>query len=155
LPLLSETEVDAVLLGLCKVEQNEDSPFAPAAEALIERLVATLPEPDASKTRRKSRASATSNHLAAEIHTAVLNEQSLRIAYSDRKGADTQRTIWPIEFYAHDEEDGTVLAWGETRNDFRNFRTDRIRSSETLDRYPVRRQLLLARWGAQQEDDFY
>lgn len=157
LQLLTETEIDAVLLGLCQIELDDDSPLAPAAEALIKRLVATLPPPVGSKARkRKASAPASSNSLATEIHTAILNEHSLCIAYSDRKGSDTRRNIWPIEFYPHDEEDGVVLAWCETRQDFRNFRTDRIRSMETLAPYPVRRQLLLARWAAQQvgNDDY-
>jgi predicted DNA-binding transcriptional regulator YafY len=156
LPLLTEEEVDALLIGLCQIELDEESHLASAAEALIQRLTALLPEPGAaSKSKRTSRTSASSNGLAAEVHAAVLNEHSLRIAYSDRKGTDTRRTIWPIEFYSSGYEDGTVLAWCETREDFRNFRTDRIRSMETLERYPVRRQLLLARWAAQHVDDFY
>jgi predicted DNA-binding transcriptional regulator YafY len=158
LSLSTDEEIDAVLVGLCAVELDEDSPLAPAVAALIERIVATLPPPNApEKPRRISHASAPSNSLAEDIHAAILNEHSLRIAYSDRKGIDTRRTIWPIEFYFVGEEDGMVLAWCEAREDFRNFRTDRIRSMETLDRYPVRRQLLLARWTAQQdqENDFY
>lgn len=156
LHLSTEEEIDSVLLGLCNVELHEDSPLAPVAEALIERIAAALPEPVGIETsKRKARVRASSSSLAAEIHEALLNEHSLRIAYSDRKGADTRRTVWPIEFYSSGYEDGTVLAWCETRKDFRNFRTDRIRSMETLERYPVRRQLLLARWTAQQVDDFY
>jgi predicted DNA-binding transcriptional regulator YafY len=156
LQLLTEAEVNAILLGLCQVELDEDLHLAPAAEELIQRIITALPEPVGTQTlKRKNYLPASSDSLAAEIHAAILNEHSLRIAYSDRKGSDTRRTIWPVEFYSHDEEHGMVLAWCETREDFRNFRTDRIRYMETLERYPVRRQLLLARWAAQQVDEFY
>jgi predicted DNA-binding transcriptional regulator YafY len=156
LPLLSNEEIDALLLGLCNVELDDASDLASVAEALIERIVASLPPPADPETMPLiSRSSSSLGTFAAEIRTAVLTEHSLRIAYSDGKGAETERTIWPIELYSEGEEDGTVLAWCETRKDYRNFRTDRIRSSETLDRYPVRRQLLLARWAAQQVEDFY
>jgi len=156
LPLLSNEELDTILLGLCHIELDEDSDLAPVAEALIERIVATLPPPgSAGKSQSKPRLAASSSNLSLEIHAAVQNELRLHIEYSDRKGADSRRIIWPIELYASNEEDGLVVAWCETRNDFRNFRTDRIRSMETLERYPIRRQLLLARWAVQQQDDFY
>jgi len=155
LALSTEAEVAAVLLGLCSIQLDEDSPLASVAEDMIERIVAALPPPDTTKKpRHPLRVSASPNSLAADIHAAVIAERGLRIAYSDRKGADTRRTIWPVQIYSSGEEDCMVLAWCEARNDFRNFRTSRIRSTETLDRYPVRRQLLLARWAVQQENKF-
>ena len=49
-----------------------------------------------------------------------------------------------------------IAAWCEHRDDFRNFRVDRIQSLALLDRYPVRRQTLLAKLQLQQDDDpFY
>ena len=140
-----------MLLGLCWVAQQEESECFDSAEALINRIVAALPEPGRFSTCQPMNAGS----LAAEVESAVQNELQLRIAYEDRKGSATRRTIWPIEFCATGRDDGLVLAWCETRSDFRNFRIDRVQSLETMDRYPVRRQLLLARWRVEQEDSFY
>jgi len=63
--------------------------------------------------------------------------------------------VWPIELYGY-EESGMIAAWCESRNDFRNFRIDRVQSLHILERYAVRRQTLLAKWQLlQDEDPFY
>lgn len=151
IPIESTEEIEAILLGLCWIEQQEDSEYLDCAAALIERIAASLPEPGSySKSQRRGIGS-----LVADVKWAVQNELQLRIAYQDRKGVATKRTIWPIEFYPDGRNDGVVLAWCEARGGFRNFRTERVQSLDTLDRYPVRRQLLLARWHLEQGDSFY
>jgi len=45
------------------------------------------------------------------------------------------------------------VAWCETREDFRSFRTDRVAEADFLDdRYPGRPAQLRARWFSQMED---
>ena len=45
-----------------------------------------------------------------------------------------------------------VVAWCELRDDFRNFRTDRIQAMTVLDeRYKERRHVLMKRWRAHEE----
>ena len=45
-----------------------------------------------------------------------------------------------------------IVAWCELRDDFRNFRTDRVsRLSVSKDRYPGRRNVLLAEWRVKEE----
>ncbi len=52
------------------------------------------------------------------------------------------------------QEARVVVAWCETRQAFRTFRTDRISAAEPLqERYPERRNALLRRWRSQIDDD--
>lgn len=54
--------------------------------------------------------------------------------------------IWPLAL-GYFEMSRIVVAWCELRNDFRHFRTDRMRKAEiSHERYPGTRAKLLARW---------
>ena len=64
----------------------------------------------------------------------------------DVQERETRRTVWPcaLGFF---EQVSVLVAWCETRNDFRHFRTDRIRALRLLDtRYPRRRLDMLREW---------
>ena len=54
--------------------------------------------------------------------------------------------IWPFALAFFDRARG-VVAWCETREAFRHFRTDRISAIEPVaTRYPRRRQALIKEW---------
>ena len=68
------------------------------------------------------------------------------MTYRDEKGELTERVIWPFALAFFDLV-RVVLAWCETRQDFRSFRADRIESFNPLyKRYPRRRHSLLKDW---------
>ena len=72
--------------------------------------------------------------------------REVEIHYRDLKGEETARTVWPfaLGFF---ERVRIVAAWCELRDDFRNFRIDRIASlAPKAARYPRRRQALLKEW---------
>ena len=80
------------------------------------------------------------------IRNAIGAERKIAITYLDLKEQETRRTIWPfaLGFF---ERVRVVAAWCELRNDFRNFRTDRITALAVDDqRYPRRRHALLKEW---------
>jgi predicted DNA-binding transcriptional regulator YafY len=80
------------------------------------------------------------------LRKAIRNERKLRIAYRDGVGALSQRQVWPFAL-AYFDRSRVLMCWCEKREDFRNFRTDRIAEAELLDaRYPKRRQALLKAW---------
>jgi predicted DNA-binding transcriptional regulator YafY len=73
----------------------------------------------------------------ADIRQAIRDERKMRIHYIDEKGAQTQRTIWPIAL-AYYIEATLVAAWCELRADYRHFRADRITSArKTMIRAPI------------------
>lgn len=158
-----EDEADAVILGLCLVAQRRDpdmededaDPLALAAEALTKIAAALPPEAEDGSAAddppmAAPREGHETPHLAA-VRRAIRREAKLRLRYTDKKGATTERTVWPIAFDVF-EADRMLAAWCETRSDFRRFRLDRIDAAEPCDeRMPRRRRILLAEWRAQQD----
>jgi predicted DNA-binding transcriptional regulator YafY len=88
----------------------------------------------------------------SQLRNAIRETRKLAIAYVDEEGSRTQRTIWPIAMAYY--VDVTLLgAWCEMRNDFRNFRVDRILGSQLLDqRFEADSGKLMAQWLALPKD---
>ena len=82
----------------------------------------------------------------AILRHAIRERIKLHIIYQDQNGTVSDRDIWPL-FIAYLDDVRIVVAWCETRNDYRHFRTDRIHFLERLhDKYPARRALLIKVW---------
>lgn len=74
------------------------------------------------------------------------DRHKLLLAYQDNSGKLTRRTIWPF-MLAYMEDVRVLVGHCELRDDFRHFRTDRIREARVLDeRYPVPPRELRRRW---------
>ena len=65
------------------------------------------------------------------VRKAILEHRKLRIEYKDSAQQVSRRAIWPLAVYFWGTT-WSIAAWCETRNDFRNFRLDRIGSLEIL-----------------------
>lgn len=149
-------EVDALILGLRIVAERGDPELEQAAGDALAKIVAVLPD-------EMETAAAVSGMLAGPtcratpfmsvIRQTMRAEHSLRLNYTDKKGAATARTVWPVAL-AFFEAAEVLVAWCETRQDFRHFRLDRIAAAEaTGQRYPKRRRVLLAEWRLQEGID--
>ena len=90
--------------------------------------------------------------LLRRLRDAIHEARKVAITYVDEAGHHTQRTIRPIAMAYY--VDVTLLdAWCELRNDFRNFRVDRILGAELLDeRFTAESAKLTAAWLANQSD---
>ena len=73
------------------------------------------------------------SEFLADLRTAMRDNHTVRIGYTDVKGATTERTIRPLGVFFWGAT-ATLGAWCELREDFRNFRLDRIKSLEVLSR---------------------
>ena len=82
----------------------------------------------------------------AVLRDAIHEARKVSVAYIDEQGRCTRRTIRPIAMAYY--VDATVLgAWCELRNDFRNFRVDRISNARLLDeRFIAESGKLMAGW---------
>jgi predicted DNA-binding transcriptional regulator YafY len=154
--MFDDDELDALILGLRLVTQRGDEALGQAAEDALAKISAVLPP-------EMEDAAATSGLLAAPgsqeetPHLAVLRqairaEHRLRLRYTDKSGAVTERIVWPIAlgFFQAAE---VLAAWCEMREDFRHFRLDRIAATETTGlRYAKRRRILLADWRSRELD---
>ncbi|ALM50869.1 helix-turn-helix transcriptional regulator [Halomonas huangheensis] len=149
--MFSESELDALALGLKWVEQRADGELAGSASDVLAKVAAVVPgelrlRMDDSALLVGAGASLPVTVDLSLLHRAVREERKLRIEYQDVGGNATSRTLWPcvIAFF---ESVCVVAAWCELREDFRHFRVDRIVSAEILDEhYPQRRHTLHKAW---------
>ena len=154
LPPLSFTadEVDALILGLRLVARRGDEELEAAARDALAKIEAVLP-PEAAGAVEASGLLAgpgtPTPHLST-IRRALAAEARLCLRYSDKRGAGTERIVWPVAIGFFEAAE-VLVAWCETRRDFRHFRLDRIAGAEPAGgRAPRRRRVLLADWRAAQ-----
>lgn len=151
---LTPDEIEAAVLGAQWVAGHADAVLGKAAENLIAKIEATVPDTlrpfvqePASRARRDvstepDRIDMTK--VRAHIHAG----KKIALRYRDEHGRDSTRVIWPITV-GYLETVRLLAAWCELRKDFRSFRTDRVIDATYLDeRYAERRDVLRARWRA-------
>lgn len=154
--MFSVEEIEALALGARWVSSRADHPLGLAAKDALSKIAAVLPaqlrfELDSSALLiGPGMPSADRPGILALIRQAIRSECKLEMSYLDQQQRPTQRIIWPfaLAFFDHTR---VVVAWCETRQSFRHFRTDRIQtllSQET--RYPQKRQALLKAWRKEQ-----
>lgn len=152
--MLTPDEIEAAVLGAQWVAGHADAVLGKAAENLIAKIEATVPDTlrpfvqePASRARRDvstepDRIDMTK--VRAHIHAG----KKIALRYRDEHGRDSTRVIWPITV-GYLETVRLLAAWCELRKDFRSFRTDRVIDATYLDeRYAERRDVLRARWRA-------
>jgi predicted DNA-binding transcriptional regulator YafY len=152
-PLMFKVEkLEALAFGSRWVAARADSPLAASARDALAKIGAVLP-PELSDLLDSSaliigpgERIALGDSELPTIRQAIRGERKLNIAYVDLAGAATQRAIWPFALAFFDRS-RVVVAWCETRQAFRHFRTDRISALEaSSERYPRRRQALIKEW---------
>ena len=151
--MLSEEEIEALVLGSRWVAQHTDPELAEAARNALAKIHAVLPaqlrhELESNALLVPSSAEPGPDALLATLRRAIRSERKLKLAYRDARGASSERVVWPfaLGFF---EQTRVVAAWCERRAGYRHFRVDRIGGLEVLqDRYPRRRQELLKAWRA-------
>lgn len=154
--MFSEDELEALVLGSRWVSDRGDKRLASAARDALAKIAAVLPA-DLRQSLDATQLLIGPGEVASFgeadlslIRQAIRTERKLALIYRDQHDTETNRTIWPFAL-AYFDRVRVLVAWCETREAFRHFRTDRIVSiTPTPTRYPRRRQQLLQEWRAQQ-----
>lgn len=125
------SEIEALVLGVRMVERWGDAELRDGAQAILDKVEAVLPE----RERHKLHATALFAMSTAVPEAALTHLKSLRRATADRhkvqveyvdlKNARSQRVLRPLGLIFWGQV-WTLGAWCELREDFRNFRLDRI-----------------------------
>jgi predicted DNA-binding transcriptional regulator YafY len=147
-------ELDSILLGLCWAMEDEEPSVADAAATACEKIATLLPEPTAAliDCPAPNPDDPTGSYLIPFLESAAEAEVKLSLVYRDKVGNGSSRVVWPLMVDTW-REPAAIVAWCETRLDFRVFRVDRIQSLTPLDRYPTHRQVMIAKWQMQQDDE--
>ncbi len=150
--MLTADELEAAALGAAWVASEADPTLARAARDLITKLSDTIPNElrpvvlDASTRPIKTRAIIDENFNGAQLRQAIRQRCRTRLTYADSRGQTTERTVWPL-LIAFLDRSRYLVAWCESRADFRHFKTDRVQDLEVLsEKYPGRRAGLISEW---------
>jgi predicted DNA-binding transcriptional regulator YafY len=136
--MFDRDEIQALVLGARIVRQFGDPALARASDSILGKVAAIVPKDLAtlvSDTRLfvpstiGAGASADALTLARE---AVIARRKLEVFYAAADGAATKRTVRPLGIFFWGRT-WTMAAWCELRQDFRNFRLDRITASTMLE----------------------
>jgi predicted DNA-binding transcriptional regulator YafY len=129
--MFTRDEVEALVLGTRVVSSWADSNLGRAAEAALSRISAALPD-DLQTRLLESRLFAPGFHVHPEVmerlgllREATSEKRKAWLAYSDAGDTRTERNVRPLglSFFG---STWMLTAWCELRDDFRNFRLDRI-----------------------------
>jgi len=135
-------EIEALAIGARMVEAWGGPVLADSARTAIEKIVAALPA-ERRTAVEQTRLYAPNFHVDAAamarleaVRTAIGERRVLRLDYRDAQGRSSERQVWPVAL-AFWGGTWTLGAWCETRENWRNFRVDRIAALAALERrYP-------------------
>jgi predicted DNA-binding transcriptional regulator YafY len=152
-PLMFTTEeADAIAIGVRLLRRLRDAKLQQAAESVLAKLAVVVPQPlqqhlvSAPIYVSDGDAPPVTGVDPAALRVAIHDARKVAIAYIDERGRHTHRTICPVAMAYY--VDATLLgAWCELRNDFRNFRVDRISNARLLDeQFLAESGKLMAEW---------
>jgi predicted DNA-binding transcriptional regulator YafY len=150
--MLTPDEIEAAVLGAQWVAEHSDPTLAAAARDLIAKITAAVPErlrpyiETPSIGAKPVLVDPTEKIDALQLRTAIRTGMKIRLRYRAEGSVETERIVWPV-ILGYAEAYRMLIAWCETRQDFRHFRTDRMIKADVLDE-PVglRRGELRRRW---------
>jgi predicted DNA-binding transcriptional regulator YafY len=128
-------EVEALVAGARMIEAWGGRALGSHARSALSKITLALPKGRREETERTRLFAAgflVPQGAAAGLETvrqAILQRRKLRVEYSDGAQRASSRTLHPLGLYFWGTT-WSIAAWCESRNDFRNFRLDRIRSLE-------------------------
>lgn len=150
--MFSEEEIEALVLGSLWVHQRADKSMADAAANVLAKIGAVLPKDlrdtldDSGLLVGPTETLSAGDAELPRLRQAIRRQRKITIAYRDKDGAASKRTVWPFAL-AFFERSRVVVSWCELRRDYRHFRTDRIDQLAVSERrYPRPRQALLKEW---------
>jgi predicted DNA-binding transcriptional regulator YafY len=157
--MLTADELEAAVLGAQWVAGHADASLARAAQDLIAKIGAAIPERLRPHLLEATAQTPPAFRIppdavdAAAVRAWIRSGRKMSLTYRDADGAVSDRVVWPVVI-GYMQASRLLIGWCELRDDFRSFRLDRVVEARFLDeRYPVRPATLRARWLAQQGED--
>ncbi|MEM9728126.1 MAG: YafY family protein [Myxococcota bacterium] len=133
--MFDHDEIEALVLGARVVAAFADEKLARAAQSVVSKVEAVLPakmKPQieaAGLYAPSTPASRATGEGLLAVRVAMAERQKLRIGYDKGDGVETVRVVRPLGAFFWGRS-WTVTTWCELRDDFRNFRLDRITTLE-------------------------
>ena len=129
--MFNRNEIEALVIGARMVESWGGPSLAQGARSALSKIAAALPR-DKRTTLESSRLFSPGFFIHPEVgawmdqlRAAVDAHSGVQLEYRDVEGRDTIRRVRPLGLFFWGSA-WSLGAWCELRNDFRNFRLDRI-----------------------------
>ena len=134
-------EIEALTAGARMVQAWSSPTLARAAQAALDKIAAALP-PDKRIAMERTRLYAPSFHIDPAlgktmdvVREAIVASRRLAFSYKDGEGRASERSVRPLGLYFWGQK-WTLASWCESRQDFRNFRLDRLAGVAIGARFP-------------------
>lgn len=157
--MLTPDEIEAVMLGLQMVGKLGDVALNHAADDVMAKITSVVPEaflPYIAQPAvgiRPDDLEPSGTHDTRQIRRAIRDGHKLKIDYRSAEGVTTTRIVWPV-LLGYADTHSLLIAWCESRQAFRHFRTERMMNVEVLDAaIGVSRSKLRAQWLAWREEE--
>lgn len=134
--MFTESEANALIFGEKLIAKTKDESLIYEFNKAIDKIKSVLRSSEKEKVDflanrtiigKNWQEQTTSNHLSM-IQKALTNFQVLSITYQKENDENTtHREVEPFAIYHNTSENWVLIAWCRLRNEFRNFRIDRIK----------------------------
>ena len=127
----NEDELESLLLGARMVQSWSDKKMAAEATRVIEKIECILPK-DLKQSLQSQEILVPAFHIFSDVaallpglRKAIKQRHKTQLDYKREDGQASSRKIWPLGLFFWGKV-WTMVAWCEKRNDYRQFRIDRI-----------------------------
>jgi predicted DNA-binding transcriptional regulator YafY len=136
--MLTPEEIEAVLLGVQMVARLGDASITTAARDVIAKIASTIPSdlyPFIAEPAVGLKPGEVTPDLAFDtrpIRRAIREGRKMQIDYCAADSEVTQRIVWPV-LLGYADAHSLLIAWCESKQAFRHFRTERVRNLKVLE----------------------
>ena len=133
-------ELEAIGLGISMVRQWTDDQFADKADSAFEKIKAVLPASLQGELKQittytvPTRLKVPWTVNFSDLREYIRKQRKIVLEYCDENQQQTTRTIQPLALFFFNPV-WLLAGWCEKRQDFRNFRLDRIQQLTTTDEF--------------------
>jgi predicted DNA-binding transcriptional regulator YafY len=154
----TEKEANALITGFSLISRNKDSSLVESYENAIIKVKSVLRNNEKDKAQLlservvfvKNLSSTTTSNILSSVQLAITALTVVEIKYrSLYKNEESLRMIEPQALY-HTQDNWILIAWCQLRNDFREFRLDRILTIKLLSEQFEDRQFNLMKYFQEQ-----
>jgi predicted DNA-binding transcriptional regulator YafY len=136
--MLTPEEIEAVVLGVQMVAKLGDATITNAARDVMAKIASTIPSEllpvtvEPAVSLKPGEVIEGSMFDTRPLRRAIREGRKMRLEYCAANGEVTHRIVWPV-LLGYEEARCLLIAWCETKQAFRHFRTERILNLEVLE----------------------
>lgn len=150
--MLTPEEIEAVVLGVQMVSRLNDAAIRNAASDVMAKITSIVP-PDLLPYIADPAVSIKPGGVTEDfifdtrpLRQAIREGRKLHLDYRSARGEVTSRIVWPV-LLGYDDTHGLLIAWCQTKQAFRHFRTDGLIKVKILEEsIGVSRSKLRKQW---------